>query len=107
VVVRDRQFNYKDSADKGRFFWSTCVMDQVPDDSKFYIGMNFETHNEHESMVSGTDRTNTVPLHLNPKFNSGENKINEKISNGDIITSFVHYDCILRIEPDGSTISSA
>jgi hypothetical protein len=106
VVVVDEQFDYIGGS-KARFYWNTCVMDQVPDDSKFYIGIKFETHNEHGSMVSGTDLTNTVPLHLNLKFNSGENKINEKISNGDIITSFVHYDCILRIEPDGSTISSA
>jgi hypothetical protein len=105
VVVKDVQFNYKDG-DKSRFFWHSCVLDQVPDDSKFYIGMNFETHNEHESMVSGTDLTNTVPLHLNLKF-SGSNNIQEKVNTGDVITSFIHYDCILRIEPDGNTVSSA
>jgi hypothetical protein len=80
-------------------------MDQIPDDSKFYMGMSFETHDEHESMVSGTDLTNTVPLHLNLKF-STTGGCQERINTGDIITSFVHYDCILRIEPDGGVISS-
>ena len=105
VIKKDAQFDFS-AGDTGRFFWNSCVMDQVPDDSKFYIGMSFETHDEHESMVSGTDLTNTVPLHLNLKF-SGTNTVQEKVKTGDIITSFIHYDCILRIEPDGNVVSSA
>jgi hypothetical protein len=104
VVVKDRHFNYA-SNDKARFFWTSCIMDQVPDDSKFYMAMSFETHQEHESMVSGTDLTNTVPLHLNLKF-SGDNHVQEKINTGDIITSFINYDCVLRISPDGNVITS-
>jgi hypothetical protein len=103
VIVKDRQFSVTDDA--GRFFWNTCVMDQVPDDSKFYIGMSFETHNEHEAMVSGTDLTNTVPLHLNLKF-SGSKNIQEAVNQGDIITSFINYDCVLRLEPNGDVITS-
>ena len=80
-------------------------MDQIPDDSKFYLGMSFETHDEHSSLISGTDLTNTVPLHLNLKFNMSDSN-QEKVSQGDIITSFIHYDCILRLEPNGDVITS-
>jgi hypothetical protein len=104
VVVKDRHFNYE-GGDKARFFWTSCIMDQIPDDSKFYMAMSFETHQEHESMVSGTDLTNTVPLHLNLKF-SGSNNVQEKINTGDVITSFINYDCVLRISPDGNVITS-
>ena len=105
VVVVDQQLDIS-AGTKARFVFHSCVMDQIPDDSKFYIGMSFETHDEHESMVSGTDLTNTVPLHLNLKFDTGT-FLQEKVASGDVITSFVHYDCILRIEPDGNCISSA
>lgn len=104
VIVRDQQFD--DGGDKARFFWNSCVMDCIPDDSKFYIGMSFETHDEHSTMISGTDLTNTVPLHLNLKFATTSNNIQERVNQGDIITSFVHYDCVLRIEPDGNVVTS-
>ena len=106
LIVEDRNFSIAGTTEKARFVWHSCVMDQVPDDSKFYIGMSFETHDEHESMVSGTDLTNTVPLHLNLKFDTSKNA-QESNQTGDIITSFIHYDCILRIEPDGNVVSSA
>jgi hypothetical protein len=106
LIVTDHNFNIAGTTEKARFVWHSCVMDQVPDDSKFYIGMSFETHDEHESMVSGTDLTNTVPLHLNLKFDTSKNA-QESNQTGDIITSFIHYDCILRIEPDGNVVSSA
>ena len=105
VVVKDRQFDFHGGADQSRFVWNSCVMDQIPDDSKFYIGMSFETHDEHSSLISGTDLTNTVPLHLNLKFNMSDSN-QEKVSQGDIITSFIHYDCILRLEPDGNVVTS-
>jgi hypothetical protein len=104
VIAVDSQFDHA-TGDKARFFWNNCVMDQIPDDSKFYLAMSFETHDEHSSLISGTDLTNTVPLHLNLKFNTSTSN-QEKVNQGDIITSFIHYDCILRLEPNGDVITS-
>lgn len=88
---------------------SACYLDRIPDDSNFYIGQSFETHEEHEKMISGTDLTNTTPLHINMKFDTtdkDQGKINAPIKQGDLLTAFLHYDCVLRIEPDGSCVSS-
>ena len=83
-------------------------LDLVPDDSDFYIGQSFETHEEHESMVSGMDTTNTVPLHVNLKFAPGTaaGGANLPVKTSDLLTAFLHYDAVMRIEPDGSVVSS-
>ena len=86
-----------------------CFLDRVPDDADFYIGQSFETHEEHEKLISGTDLTNTVPLHINMKFadtNNNTGEVNAPIKQGDLLTAFLHYDAVLRIEPDGSVVSS-
>lgn len=90
-----------------------CYIQKVPDDSDYFIGQSFETHEEHESMISGMDTTNVVPLHINLKFqttaNNAEGKskyMNADIKQGDLLTAFLHYDAVLRIEPDGSVVSS-
>ena len=64
-------------------------------------------------MISGMDTTNVVPLHINLKFqttaNNAEGKskyMNADIKQGDLLTAFLHYDAVLRIEPDGSVVSS-
>jgi hypothetical protein len=84
-----------------------CYLDRVPSDDDFYIGQSFETHDEHSAMISGTDLTNTVPLHINLKFmDTGGDIINPPVKQGDLLTAFLHYDAVLRIEPDGSVVSS-
>ena len=90
-----------------------CYIQKVPDDTDYFIGQSFETHEEHESMISGMDTTNVVPLHINLKFSSTKNLatgvnpyFNSDIKQGDLLTAFLHYDAVLRIEPDGSVISS-
>ena len=112
LIQTDGQLDINEdvSTNKGRMtarlLFHSCCLDQIPDDSKFYIGMSFETHDEHEAMVSGTDLTNTVPLHLNLTFKTGSDDIQAPVRQGDLITSFIHYDCVLRVEPDGNVVSS-
>ena len=84
-------------------------LDLVPDDTDFYIGQTFETHSdEHERLISGMDTSNTVPLHINLTFGTtaNENGPNLPIQQSDLMTAFIHYDAVLRLEPDGSVISS-
>jgi hypothetical protein len=87
---------------------NACYLDRVPSDDDFYIGQSFETHDEHERLISGTDLTNTVPLHINLKFLDTDNDgaINPPVKQGDLLTAFLHYDSVLRIEQDGSCVSS-
>lgn len=84
---------------------AACYIDVIPDDKDFYIGQSFEAHEEHDSLISGTDLTNTVPLHVNMRFDGADGK-HEEIAQGDLLTAFIHYDSVLRIEPDGSVVSS-
>lgn len=84
-----------------------CYLDRVPSDTDYYIGQSFETHEEHEKLISGMDTTNTVPLHINLKFgNTLTANPNPPIKQGDLLTAFLHYDAVMRIEPDGSVVSS-
>ena len=84
-----------------------CYLDVVPDDKDFYIGQSFETHEEHDKIISGTDLTNTVPLHVNLKFPANPDGLpNAKARQGDLLTAFIHYDAVLRIQEDGSVITS-
>ena len=88
---------------------SACFLDRIPDDRDFYIGQSFETHEEHETMISGTDLTQTVPLHINLKFGDHSNALgfpNAPVKQGDLLTCFIHYDAVLRIEPSGEVVSS-
>jgi hypothetical protein len=54
------------------------------------------------------DTTNTVPLHINMKFASTVERLNPNppSKQGDLLTAFLHYDAVIRIEPDGSVVSS-
>jgi hypothetical protein len=99
---------YSTAADNyGYFNPGACYLDVIPDDHDFYIGQSFETHEEHDSLISGTDLTNTVPLHVNLKFPASTKDMpNAPVTQGDLLTAFIHYDSVLRIEPDGSVISS-
>ena len=83
-------------------------MDRVPFDTDYYIGQSFETHEEHEKLISGIDTTNTVPLHINMKFapTTELTNPNPPSKQGDLLTAFLHYDAVIRIEPDGSVVSS-
>lgn len=82
-------------------------LDVVPDDSRFYISQSFETHESHEELISGSDLTNTVPLHLNLKFDKqGSGSHSDAAQDGDIVTSFINFDAALRIDPTGDITSS-
>ena len=86
-----------------------CYLDRVPDDKDFYIGQSFETHEEHAAMISGTDMTQTVPLHINVKFGEVANTQgfpNAPVKQGDLLSAFIHYDAVLRIDPSGEVVSS-
>jgi hypothetical protein len=81
-------------------------VDVVPSDSSFYIGCSFETHPEEVSLVSGSDLTNSTPLHVRLRYSSGVGDFYEKRENSDPFTSFVHIDAVLRLTPSGELISS-
>ena len=70
-----------------------------------------ESHpEENMAMVSGADLTNMTPLHVRLAY--------ENVSAGDLntfyapshdtdpFTTFVHVDSVLRLQPDGTLISS-
>ena len=87
---------------------NAVYLDVIADDKDFYIGQSFETHAEHDRIVSGSDMTSVVPLHINMKFSDvalGGNP-HAPVKQGDLLTAFIHLDAILRIEPDGSVVSS-
>jgi hypothetical protein len=52
--------------------------------------------------------TSVVPLHINMKFSdtSLNGNPHAPVKQGDLLTAFIHLDAILRIEPDGSCVSS-
>ena len=87
---------------------NSVYLDVVAEDSSFYIGQSFETHAEHDRIVSGSDMTSVVPLHINMKFSddSVDSNPHAPVKQGDLLTAFIHLDAILRIEPDGSCVSS-
>ena len=93
---------------KANWLGGKCYLDRVPFDTDYYIGQSFETHEEHEKLISGMDTTNTVPLHINMKFAATTDRANPNppSKQGDLLTAFLHYDAVIRIEPDGSVVSS-
>jgi hypothetical protein len=83
--------------------------DIIPDDSGFYLGNSFETHQESPELVSGSDLTNSTPLHLKLEYQGtaeGRDNFFEGRLNSDPFTSFVHIDAVLRLEPDGTLSTS-
>ena len=83
----------------------------LSNDSRFFIGCSMESHpEENMAMVSGSDLTNMTPLHVRLEY--------ENVSAGDLntfyapkhdtdpFTTFVHADSVLRLQPDGTLISS-
>jgi hypothetical protein len=81
----------------------------LPDDESFYLGCNFETHPESSDLVSGSDLTNATPLHLRLEYAgtaNGTANFFEGRDNNDPFTSFVHIDAVLRLQEDGTVISS-
>jgi hypothetical protein len=85
-------------------------LDILPDDSDFYISANFETHHESGRLISGSDLTNATPLHVVLDYDTtktqGTTNYLEYREDNDVMTNFVHFDAILRVEPDGTLISS-
>ena len=81
-------------------------VDIIPSDESFYIGCSFETHPEEVSLVSGSDLTNSTPLHVRLRYSSDDGDFYEKRENSDPFTSFVHIDAVLRLTPSGELISS-
>jgi hypothetical protein len=80
-------------------------VDVVPSDSSFYIGCSFETHPEEASLVSGSDLTNSTPLHVRLRYAGGTGDFYEPRQSSDPFTSFVHIDAVLRLTPSGELIS--
>jgi hypothetical protein len=81
----------------------------LPEDSGFYIGCNFETFPEETGLVSGSDLTNATPLHLRLEYDSAKNTTSnffEMKDNSDPFTSFVNIDAVLRLQEDGTVVSS-
>ena len=81
-------------------------VDIIPSDASFYIGCSFETHPEEVSLVSGSDLTNSTPLHVRLRYSTAEGTFYEKRQSSDPFTSFVHIDAVLRLTPSGELISS-
>jgi hypothetical protein len=81
----------------------------LPDDSGFYIGCNFETFPESQDLVSGSDLSSSVPLHLRLEYDAGVDSTTNFFAmkdNSDPFTSFVALDAVLRVQPDGTVVSS-
>jgi hypothetical protein len=91
---------------KAAGFKQTGWCDIIPSDSSFYIGCSFETHPEEVALVSGSDLTNSTPLHVRLRYNTGNATFYEARDNSDPFTSFVHIDAVLRLTPSGELISS-
>jgi hypothetical protein len=81
-------------------------VDIIPSDASFYIGCSFETHPEEESLVSGSDLTNSTPLHVRLRYRTEVGTFYEQRQSSDPFTSFVHIDAVLRLTPSGELISS-
>ena len=89
--------------------YATGWVDIIPTDESFYISQNFETHAETSKLISGSDLTNATPLLCRLTYASSGKATSDFFDarvNGDVLTSFVHVDSVLRIEPDGTVISS-
>jgi hypothetical protein len=96
---------------KANAFHSEGWVDIIPSDEQFYIGNSFETFMESPQLVSGSDLTNATPLHLRLKYakmndTSGPEQFYESVSNKDVLSSFISVDAVLRMQPDGTLISS-
>ena len=86
-------------------------VDAVPDDTSFWIGNSFETHQESPELISGSDLTNATPLHVRLEYEGtaeadGSDAFFEGKGTSDPFTSFVHIDAVLRLQQDGTLISS-
>ena len=84
-------------------------VDAVPDDTSFWIGNSFETHQESPELISGSDLTNATPLHVRLEYEgttAGTDNFFEGKGTSDPFTSFVHIDAVLRLQQDGTLISS-
>ena len=89
--------------------WVDCI----PSDEGFYVGCSFETHQEEPGLVSGSDLTNQTPLHLRMSYQGqgggtghGTTTFFEGKDTSDVLTSFIHIDSVLRLQSDGTMISS-
>jgi hypothetical protein len=81
----------------------------LPDDSSFYLGCNFQSHQESPNLVSGSDLTNASPLLVKLQYEdkgNGATNLYETRDAGDQFTSFVAVDSVLRILPNGDCVSS-
>jgi hypothetical protein len=81
----------------------------LPDDSSFYLGCNFQSHQESPNLVSGSDLTNASPLLVKLQYEdhaNGPTNLYETRDAGDQFTSFVAVDSVLRILPNGDCVSS-
>ena len=81
-------------------------VDIIPSDESFYIGCSFETHPEEVSLVSGSDLTNSTPLHVRLRYSESTGDFYQAMDSSDPFTSFVHIDAVLRLTPSGELISS-
>ena len=81
-------------------------VDIIPSDESFYIGCSFETHPEEISLVSGSDLTNSTPLHVRLRYSESAGDFYQPMDGSDPFTSFVHIDAVLRLTPSGELISS-
>ena len=81
----------------------------MPSDESFYMGCNFQTHQESSGLISGSDLTNASPLLVKLAYDSSvadTTNFYEKRDPVDLLTSFVQIDSVLRIEPNEDIISS-
>ena len=93
---------------KQNTFISEGWVDAIPDDTAFYLGCSFETHQESPELVSGSNLTNATPLHLQLEYSSPSDggQFYEPRHNSDQFVSFVNIDAVLRLQPDGTLVSS-
>ena len=81
----------------------------LPEDSSFYLGCNFQTHQESPNLISGSDLTNATPLLVKLQYETkGNDSTNFYAARdpADQLTSFIGVDSILRILPNGDIVSS-
>jgi hypothetical protein len=66
---------------------------------------------ESPNLISGADLTNATPLHIRLNYkdqtaSTGDEQYFENMHTQDVFTSFIHIDSVLRMQPDGTLISS-
>jgi hypothetical protein len=75
-----------------------------------------ETFQQESGIVSGSNLTNATPLHIQLEYQAMEDEVGdadsktnfyEFINKSDVLTSYVHTDQVLRLQPDGTLISSS